>query len=109
MMMAAHQQRLAELRFELADLPAHRALRDVQHFRGTCEVAGVSGYLESPQRIEGGHFSLQDDLLFAAGGGSGTRRAFDTQVHRSMPFFDGILRIEANYAASATRTRAAKL
>jgi hypothetical protein len=40
------QQRFAELRFELPDLPANRALRDVQQLRGAGEAARAASHFE---------------------------------------------------------------
>jgi hypothetical protein len=60
--MAALQQGLAELLFQLTHLPADRTLGDVEQLGGTGEAAGTAGHFKSFERVERGHFSFQGRL-----------------------------------------------
>src|SRR5579864_697498 len=61
-MVAALQQRLAELLLQLAHLPADRALRDVQQFGCAGETPRATGHFEGFERVQRGHFSFQGRL-----------------------------------------------
>ena len=52
---ASLEQFQSEPAFELGDLPADRAMRDVEVFGGRAETAGTGGGLETAQRFERKH------------------------------------------------------